>query len=393
MNATVVAAPRRRLRFRALLAAGCATALAALAACGSQSGGGAGGGDASVDISTVKAPILSGLSGAERTRVATLIAQAKSEKSFTWVDSVVAPTTASAMITEFQKEYGLTFKPTFERLTSGDLSTRIQQEVTAQNFKTDFFGVASPRLFSTLKQAGALLKYSSPESSHYTYASKYVSEQPGYWIAPVAYSFGVIVNPALYPTPITSWKQLSDPALKGKWDVANVSANEGSLYWYYGLKQVLPKSTFESWAANGPTTSSGSSAQEAQKVAEKQVDATVTSGFRASQIVSQTKVPLKVYYPSEGTVLNGQTYAIPSGAPDQAIAKLFDDFLLSKAGEQIYVDKEGIASFYQGVTAPAADLAYQPSIASMTILPVNTDKISTSQLDDARNSWKSIFSR
>lgn len=150
---------------------------------------------------------------------------------------------------------------------------------------------------------------------------------------------------------------------------------------------------FESWEANDPKTSSGSSAQEAQKVAEGQIDATITSGFRASQTVAQTGVQLKVYYPKEGTVLDGQTYGIMANSPDTAVAELFDDFLLSKAGQQIYVDKEGIASFYPGVKAPAKDLAYQPAISNMSIIPVNTDKVSSSALTDARNEWKTLISK
>lgn len=378
--------------------AGCAALVLALAGC-SSSGSGAGGGStpgggASVNTSNISAPVLDGLSGAERNRVASLIAQAKTESAFTWIDSVAAPATASAMMAAFEKEYGLSgVKLTYERLTSGELSSRIQQEVSAQKVKTDLFGVASPRLFAELKSANALMKYRSPEADHYAGAAKYVAEQPDYFIAPVAYAFGVIVNPKLYPKPVTSWNDLSDPALNGKFDVPNVAANEGSLYWYYGLRSKLPKSTFEAWAKNSPKTSTGSSGQEAQKVAQGQIIAAITSGFRASQTVAQTKVPLKVYYPSEGTPLSGQTYAIPQGAPHAAVAKLFEDWLLSKAGQQMYVEKEGIASFYPGVDPLPSTAPYMPSLSKMSIIPLDTDKISSSDLDKARTEWKSIFSR
>ena len=383
---------RSRGRTRHAVIGGAVAVAALLAGCSSASSSGS---DASAQpctsVSSATSPVLGTLSGAQRTAVAALICQAKSESSLTWIDSVVAPTTASAMMAEFEKQYGLTAKLSYERLTSGELSAEIQQEVTASKVTTDFFGTASPALFTELKSANALLNYTSPWSSTYVYAEKYVSEDPGYWIAPDAYAFGIIVNPKLYPKPMTSWTDLSDPALKGKFDVPDVASNEGSLLWYYGVSSVLPKSAFQAWAANDPKTSSGSSAEEAQKVAEGQVAATVTAGFRVSQTVASTKVPLKVYYPAQGTVLDGQTYGILSGSPDPALAKLFDDFMLSKDGQQIYVDKEGIASLYPGVNPPAADLAYQPTIASMSIISLNTDKVSSSELTNARDAWGSIF--
>ncbi|KAA9160081.1 extracellular solute-binding protein [Amycolatopsis acidicola] len=375
--------PRRAL-------AACLTAVLALTACGP-------GGDdsgAQVDISGVTAPVLDKLTGAEHDRVARLIAQARGENELSWIDSVVAPTTATAMFAAFQQQYGLPgAKLTFERLTSGQLSSRLEQEVSAGQGKTDFFGVASPRLLSELADGNGLTQYDSPESVHYTAASKYVAQKPGYYIAPVAYAFAVVVNPGKYAKPVTSWADLADPALKGKWDVPNVSANEGSLYWYYGLRGKLDPSVFRDWAANGPLTSTGSSAEEAQKVAQGQVSVSVTSGFRVSQTVAQTKVPLKVYYPQEGTPLAGQTYAITSTAPHAAIAKLFDDWLLSEAGQRMYVEKEGIGSFYPGVDPPASAAPYQPAFSDMPIIPLNTDQVATSELDKARTEWKGLFSR
>jgi len=373
-----------------------AAASAVLAAVLTLTACGSGGDDAAadVDISGVTAPVLERLTGAEHDRVARLIAQARTENAFSWIDSVVAPSTAADMFAAFQQQYGLPdAKLTFERLTSGQLSSRLEQEVSAGQGKTDFFGVASPRLLTELSEAGGLLEYNSPESVHYADAAKYVGQKPGYYIAPVAYAFAVVVNPAKYPKPITSWKDLSDPALKGQWDVPNVSANEGSLYWYYGLRGKLDQSVFTSWAANGPLTSTGSSAEEAQKVAQGRVAVSVTSGFRVSQTVAQTNVPLKVYYPSEGTPLAGQTYAIASTAPHSAIAKLFDDWLLSAAGQRMYVEKEGIGSFYPGVDPPASAVPYQPAFADMPIIPLNTDQISTGDLDKARTEWKGLFSR
>lgn len=393
---TVTAAGPSAPRHRKSVIAGCAAGvavMAGLAGCASSASVSATSAQSCTSQSGTSAPILGTLSDSQRSAVATLICQAESESSFGWIDSVVAPATAAAMISEFQKEYGLSFKLNYNRLTSGELSTEIQQQVTAGKITTDFFGTASPELFAELKKASALLHYTSPESSRYGYAAKYVSEQPGYWIAPDAYAFAIVVNPAVYAKPLRSWKDLADPALKGKWDVPNVASNEGSLYWYYGLSSVLPKSVFQTWSANAPKTSSGSSAEEVQKVAEAQIAVAVTPGFRVSQTVAQTKVPLKVYYPDEGTVLNGQTYGILANSPDSAIAKLFDDFLLSKTGQQIYVGKEGIASFYPGISQPAGNLAYQPAISSMSVIPLNTDKVTSADLANARNAWRSIFSQ
>ena len=370
------------------LAVGASLLLVLTAACGGSSEP-----SGNTDTDGITAPVLEGLDQAERDRVAGLIAEAKNQ-SLTWIDSVVAPESATAMFNEFKTLYNLPdVSLTYERLTSGELSSRLQQEVMARRVNTDFFGVASPRLLAELDKAGALLDYESPQSVHYADSSKYVTQKPGRWIAPVAYSFAVVVNPAIYPKEITSWADLADPELRGNWDVPNVAANEGSLYWYVGLRSVLPLSTFEAWAANEPMTSTGSSVQEAQKVAQGQIAISITAGFRVSQTVAQTQVPLRVFHPKEGAVLSGQSYAIVNGTRNEALAKLFMDFLLSKRCQEMYTQLEGIPSFYPGVELSAEQRQYQPVLADLNLIPLDTSALTDEDLDKYRSEWTSTFNR
>jgi ABC-type glycerol-3-phosphate transport system substrate-binding protein len=142
------------------------------------------------------APILSGLSGAEKTRVAGLIAQAKSEGSLNWIGTVVS-TSKDPLIAEFKKEYGLPdLKVNFENQQSSDITARVQSEVTARKVTTDLVSVdGAPAFFATLKQAGALLQYSSPALSAYTASKQFLSDDFGYWVSPDALMYLPVYNP------------------------------------------------------------------------------------------------------------------------------------------------------------------------------------------------------
>ncbi len=387
--------PRHRLRPAAALLAAAALVVSACSGTTSSTtapGVGAAGTSAAA-ASGSSAPILATLTGAERTRVAGLISKAQSEGSLAWIDSIPVASTAQAMFAAFQQEYGLpNLKLNYQRLSTSKIASLLEQEVTAGKITTDIAGAAFPKMWSQLKASNALLQYTSPEASNYTASAEYLDDNPGYWISSDAFGQVPIANTKQFPTPITSWQDLLSPSLKGKVFMINPDASSSMLYTYIALRQVLPLSYFQQLAGQVGGFSTGSSVADVQAVTNGQDTVTITVDFRPIQFAN-TGVPMKSYYPKEGVLMLGQSYGIMANGPDQAAAELFEDFLLSTQGQQIYVNKEGVTPARSGVTMSPALLQYSPkSVNDVTLLKFDWNTPQAT-LDQYKNEFNQVFHR
>jgi iron(III) transport system substrate-binding protein len=382
-------------------AAGLATGALVLAGCGAASStppeqsvaaspkAGASG------ATNVDAPILSTLSGSERDRVAGLIQVAQKEGELSWLDAVVVPDTAAKFADAFKQRYGLpNAKINFERQNTGQVTSRVQEEVKGGKVTVDLFAVASPRLFYALKDADALLQYDSPEYAHYESSKKAgLTFEPGYWMSPVAYTFAPITNPKFFDKPIKSWNDMVDPKLQGKILISDAGGSEAPLYIYVGLRKVLPLSLFQQLAALGATVNGASSVQGSQRLATGEVWIAEDLPSRLVQTVKQTGVPLKPFYPDEGNVMLGHPYGIPAKAPHPNLAKLFLDFVFSEQGQTMYVSLEGLASGRDGVKFPDEVKQYSPPLGEIKTIALDFKNLDNKTLEAARAEWQQVFKR
>lgn len=339
------------------------------------------------------APILANLSGSERTRVSGLIAKAQSEGALAWIDSIPVPATAQAMFAAFQQEYGLpNLKLNYQRLSTSKIASLLEQEVTAGKITTDIAGAAFPDMWSQLKSSNALLQYTSPEASNYTASAQYLSNDPGYWISADAFGQVPVVNTKVYPAPITSWQDLLNPALKGKIYWINPDASSSMLYTYIALRSVLPLSYFQKLAGQVGGFSTGSSVKDVQAVTTGEDTMAITVDFRPLQFAN-TGVPMKSYYPKEGVLMLGQSYGIMANSPDPAAAELFEDFLLSTQGQQLYVNKEGVTPARSGITMSSTIQQYSPqSVTDVTLLKFDWNTPAAT-LTKYKNEFNQVFHR
>ena len=79
-------------------------------------------------------PAVQGASEAEKARILGLIEGAKKEGSVTYWDVVIQPETNDALTAAFLKYYGLpsSFKVNYQLLATGNLVTRVEQEIAAE---------------------------------------------------------------------------------------------------------------------------------------------------------------------------------------------------------------------------------------------------------------------
>ena len=350
---------------------------------------------AQTEAAKVEAPILSSLSGAERNRVAGLIQAARQERALDWLDAVVVPASAIKFEEAFKRRCGLPdLKINHQRLSTGEVTTRVQEEVKAGRVTVDIFAVAAPRLFYALKEVGALYQYDSREHKYYESAKKAgLTFEPGYWLSPVAYTFSPVTNPKFYARDIASWYDILDPKLKGKIYMPNAGGTEAPLYHFIGLRQVLPRSYFEQIAALSPVMGGGSSVEATQKLASGEQWVSITNAFRLIQVVVQTGVIMKAFYPKEGTPMLGHAYAILSKAPHANAAKLFLDFLFSEEGQTLYTALEGTIAARDGLKVPDYVRRYSPPLATIKSIPIDWKHLDDNALNSAREEWRQIFKR
>lgn len=322
------------------------------------------------------------------------IEAARQEKELNWVDSVVVPSSATKIAEAFKRRYGLpNLKVNHRRLDSGKVGALITEEVKANRVTIDIFATASPRLFYSLKEAGALAQYSSPEYKFYrqTNEKNRLTNEPGYWMSPVAYVQAPVANPKFYSKPIRSWYDLLDPELKGhKVEWLNVPTSESSLYHYVGLRKVLPVSYFKKLKEQEPAFGI-SSVERTRKLTTGEMLVTVTSAFRMYQNWLQTGVALKAYMPKEGVPLFGHPYGILAKAPSPNAARLFVDFIFSEEGQTLYQKLEGTISAREGIVVPNEVSDYSPQIAQINPVPLDWKGLTRDELEAARQEFLQIF--
>ncbi|MDQ7904618.1 extracellular solute-binding protein [Phytohabitans sp. ZYX-F-186] len=362
--------------------------LAFATACGGN-GGGAGG---DVDISNVQAPILQTLDGDERTRVATLIAQARAEGELNWITPIITES-KDPLVNEFKTLYGLPdLKVNFENLQTGQVTSRIQSEVQSRQVKTDFVGLnGSPSFFKTLKDAGMLVQYESPELAAYKGKEQFVSIDPGYWAAPIAVQYLPVYNPKTWPAGVDSWYDLLDPRLKGKMSWPGVPSSESALFMYYGLRSVLPVSYFQDLAKNTPRVGVGNSTVATQMVAEGELTIAVTQSHSAHNTSKELGVPLAVAFPKEGAVLDGWGVGLLQGSPHPSAAKLFMDFVLSQKAVQIMVENQAATPVRDDVRMPTELHEFAPASLSAAHAIAVDSLVDRGTLEKSREEFVGMF--
>ena len=324
-----------------------------------------------------------------------MIAAAIKEGQLTWIDSIVVPESAKAMEAAFKKEFGLPdgFKINHERLASGPIATRVTEEVRANRVTIDIFSAAVPAFFADLKDAGALLRYDSPEYKNYSQARKVgLPNEPGYWQSAVAFTQIPLTNPKLYPKKITSWRDLLDPGLKGgKLSLPTVAAGGAPLYSYVGWRKVLPKNFFTELARQQVTYDRGSSVDATQQLLQGNSIVAVTAAFRIVQTAQQSGVELVAHFPKEGVLLLGAPYGILAKAPHPNSAKLFVDFLYSEQGMKLYVDLEGVITLRDGMKVPEKIRKYSPPISEINAISMDWKGLDSQTLKQSQDEFKEIF--
>ena len=237
-------------------------------------------------------------------------------------------------------------------------------------------------------RAGQIMRYNSPQYPFYHAAFEKSLGKDGYFAFNGAYVFVPMWNSEKLDFKGTSWNDVVDAVAGGRMSMGDGGKSQTYLSTYMGLKLVLGPDYFKRLAAMKPVFLVRSEQIASQLVTGQNLLAFSGMPTRAFQ-VNERGAKLKFVLPKEGVVLLPQAMFILSAAPHPAAAKLWIDFMLSDVGQKIMVDNEAMMSGRSGFVSPLPE--YAPSIENLNIIRIDWEKMSTVDMDKAREEWLAIF--
>ena len=257
-----------------------------------------------------------------------LVAQAKKEGRVVWYTTVSIPESKQFM-DMFEKQYPF-IKVDLLRSGSGPLVNRIVTEYAAKNYSADVLhGMSSRGAYTILKQRNILARYESPEHKNLPADLK---DKDGYWGSTFQNTFVLAYNtrnvkPADVPRGY-------DDLLKPMWKGRQIINDTDNFEWFDGLLKFWGKEKglayFRRLAAQDQIFQRGARGR-IQLVAAGEAPLTFGYGPHAQSYVNQG-APIE-WVPLEPVVVIVNTVSLAQRAPHPAAAKLFIDFLFSKAAQ------------------------------------------------------------
>ena len=320
---------RTRTVQRAVVSLAALGLAATVAACGSSS---TSNGTSSANYDTMSA--------------ADLASAANTEGQVNWY-TTFASTDVQPIVAAFNKVYPK-IKVNPLRLSASQLPPKIITEQRGHQYTADVVSGDSPQL-AQLIQAKSLQPYTSPEE---TSLPAGLSLPTGYKTVVYAVTTALAWNPSIVkqkglPVP-TSIETFTEPAWKGKFSIDPTAVN-----WYDSLIKIMGHqqalALVQKLGSNDPVLVESHTEALTDVQAGEPAGAVTAYGYKASSLEKKT--------PSEVDFLN--TSPLPSSlnlidvvlnAPHPAAARLFVNWMVSKAGQTAVVDQTNHTSLRSDVT-------------------------------------------
>ncbi len=319
-----------------------------------------------------------------------LIAAAQAEGVVSYWDAVVTPETNDELTLAFRAAYGLPagFAVKYTLSATLNLVTRVEQETGSGNVTIDVASLASPPWINGLIANNHVMHYDSPEHAHYAKAIEGGLGRAGYFVPEGAYSFVPGWNADSLDFKGRSWRDVLGAVPPGRISTNDAPNSATGLLSYMGLRQHLGVGFFQELAKMKPRFIVRSE-QTAEALITGQ-DLMAFGGSPGRFLQSNEKgANLKFLLPKEGIVLLPDGSFILAKAPHPNAARLWLDFTLSEAGQTILSRREALMSMRSGFKSPNPD--YAPSIDSLTVMPIDWNKITAEDIKKGKAEWQSLF--
>jgi len=332
--------------------------------------------------------------------LARLIEAAKQEGEAHYIDALNQPKTQTLLDRAFRQKYGLpdSFKFTHTLRGTGEVVASVQQEIKAGQHTIDVVWVGAPAFFKAAAKDGALLPYLPTEWKRYEGSVKRggIEVDPPNWVVPAAYAFVPVWNrkcPGFANVHIRSWKDLLNPAFRGKSQIGDVRKSFTFAATWSGIEGTLGKDFMPRYVEITEPAIFFRTEESLQKVmsCEYPIQPWQLSGRVYQRVQEDATLDLGVAWPEEGVVLLGVPMAIVKGSKHPNAAKLLVEFLLSEDGMKAFITGEGVFSLREGFQVPAAVKKFTPDVASVKTMPVNWSALTIPEVRRIQGEFRKIL--
>ena len=305
-----------------------------MAACGSSSASGSGA-QAAKPSSTLDA-----LSTDQ------LAAQAAKEGSVTWY-TTFADDDVQPIIAAFNKTYP-NVKVNPLRLSADKIPDRIITEQRGHQYSADVVSGDSPQV-AQLLQAGVLQPYTPKDQSALPGGLSMPKGYEGivYVVTTVVAYNPTVVKQKGLPVP-TSWQDLTTPAWKGQFSI-----DPGAVNWYDSLVKSMGHdkalALLTALGNNKPVFVESHTQALTDVQAGEPAGAATAYGYKSASLIKKT--PTEVAFVNTNPLPSSLTLIdVVKNAPHPAAARLLEDWMVSKEGQQAVVDITNHTSIRTDVT-------------------------------------------
>lgn len=265
----------------------------------------------------------------------------------------------------FEKKYPI--KLEMFQAGSFDIIGRYQAELSANRVKVDSIHITDMVFFLDMMEKGNLLRYHSPEFAAY----KGLPDgwiYPGYIVPLRVMPIGSLVNTKYVDwTTIKSYGDMLLPKFKGMIAAGDVATSTRAYINYYGLRTKYGIGWYKKLVE-----------LDAQyyESSEKAMNNCLSGQwpilfeawiYKDYQFRIKKKAPVHSIFPKEGTVVLVCPNTIMKQAPHPNAAKVFQDFIYSKEGQEAIGKAIGVHSGRSDVAAPEG----MPKISEMNVINVD----------------------
>jgi len=271
-----------------------------------------------------------------------LYAAASKEKPLTVYTAHYSTDEAAAVCGAYEKKYpGL--KCNFVRTTAQVAYQRLQQDTQANAPVASVFSSTDVSHYPALKQKGQLMAYRPHNLVNLVDSLKAYNDKDGeYWVTAAALMLLTYNTSEVKEKDAPrNWTDLLDPKWKGKVAIGHPGYSGYVGTWVVLMRKLYGWDYFTKLEKNQPQI--GRSVNDTVTMLNSK-ERVVAAGPEATTLLSHDKGnPLAVVYPTDGALLMVSPSGIPKNAPSPNAAKLYIEFLLSKAAAEVEVKSHALA--------------------------------------------------
>ena len=114
---------------------------------------------------------------------------------------------------------------------------------------------------------------------------------------------------------------------------------------------------------------------------------------RTAYVAAMEGAEIKVVFPKEGAMILSNPFVILAKAPHPNAAKLLVDYVNSKEGQTLMVEKRAYFTSREDVPIPPKVLEFSPPLSKINIIPMDWKSITEKTIEDGRKEFLEIFGK